>query len=59
MPNINSFVQGLSGGGARANQFRVTITVKLVTVFGKNPGRGFPLIHAAVIALDINNGRIN
>ena len=34
------------------------LAVKLVTVFGKNPGRGFPLIHAAVIALDINNGRI-
>ena len=34
------------------------LVVKLVTVFGKNPGRGFPLIHAAVIALDINNGRI-
>ena len=32
------------------------LAVKLVTVFGKNPGRGFPLIHAAVIALDINNG---
>ena len=26
MPNINTFVQNLSGGGARANQFRVTIT---------------------------------
>jgi len=26
MPNINSFVQGLSGGGARANQFEVSIT---------------------------------
>ena len=34
------------------------LAVKLVTVFGKNPGRGFPLIHAAVIALDIKNGRI-
>ena len=34
------------------------LAVKLVTVFGKNPDRGFPLIHAAVIALDINNGRI-
>lgn len=34
------------------------LAVKLVTVFGKNPSRGFPLIHAAVIALDINNGRI-
>ena len=34
------------------------LAVKLVTVFGKNPGRGFPLIHAVVIALDINNGRI-
>ena len=34
------------------------LAVKLVTVFGKNPERGFPLIHAAVIALDINNGRI-
>ncbi|GIT71069.1 MAG: hypothetical protein Ct9H300mP28_08830 [Pseudomonadota bacterium] len=32
------------------------VAVKLVTVFGKNPGRGFPLIHAAVIALDIKNG---
>ena len=34
------------------------LAVKLVTVFGKNPKRGLPLIHAAVIALDINNGRI-
>ena len=34
------------------------IAVKLVTVFGKNPSRGLPLIHAAVIALDINNGQI-
>ena len=34
------------------------LAVKLVTVFGKNPGRGFPLIHATVIALDIKNGRI-
>ena len=34
------------------------LAVKLVTVFGKNPSRGLPLIHAAVIALDINNGQI-
>ena len=34
------------------------LAVKLVTVFGKNPERGFPLIHAAVIVLDIKNGRI-
>ena len=34
------------------------MAVKLVTVFGKNPSRGFPLIHAAVIVLDINNGQI-
>ena len=26
MPNINTFVQNLSGGGARANQFEVSIT---------------------------------
>ena len=26
MPNINTFVQNLSGGGARANQFQVQIT---------------------------------
>jgi len=34
------------------------MAVKLVTVFGNNLGRGLPLIHAAVIALDINNGQI-
>ena len=34
------------------------LAVKLVTVFGKNPSRGLPLIHAAVIAIDINNGQI-
>ncbi len=34
------------------------LAVKLVSVFGKNPARGLPLIHAAVIALDINTGQI-
>jgi len=34
------------------------LAVKIVTVFGKNPGRGLPLIHAALIALDINSGKI-
>ncbi len=34
------------------------LAVKLVTVFDKNPGRGLPLIHATVIALDINSGQI-
>ena len=26
MPNINTFVQNLKGGGARANQFQVQLT---------------------------------
>ena len=34
------------------------LAVKLVTVFGKNPGRNLPLIHAALIAFDINSGQI-
>ncbi len=34
------------------------MAVKLVTVFGKNPARGFPLIHAAVLVLDTENGQI-
>ena len=34
------------------------MAVKLVTVFGKNPTRGFPLIHAAVLVLDTENGQI-
>ncbi len=28
------------------------MAVKIVTVFGKNPARGFPLIHAVVLVLD-------
>ena len=32
--------------------------VKLVTVYGKNPGRGLPLIHATLISLDIDTGQI-
>ena len=34
------------------------MAVKLVTVFGKNPARGFPLIHAVVLLLDAENGQI-
>lgn len=34
------------------------MAVKLVTVFGKNPARGFPLIHAVVLVLDAENGQI-
>jgi len=34
------------------------MAVKLVTVFGKNPVRGFPLIHAVVLVLDAENGQI-
>ena len=34
------------------------MAVKLVTVFGKNPARGFPLIHAVVLVLDTENGQI-
>ena len=34
------------------------MTVKLVTVFGENPVRGFPLIHAVVLVLDAENGQI-
>ena len=34
------------------------LAVKLVTVFGKNPERGLPLIHAALITMDINSGQI-
>ena len=34
MANLNTFVQKLSGGGARANQFEVTITAAPVSVGG-------------------------
>ena len=34
------------------------MAVKLVTVFGNNPSRGLPLIHAVVIVLDNVNGQI-
>ena len=34
------------------------MAVKLVTVFGKNPARGFPLIHAVVLVLDVENRQI-
>jgi len=34
------------------------MAVKLVTVFGKNPARGFPLIHAVLLVLDAENGQV-
>ena len=34
------------------------MVVKLVTVFGKNPARGLPLIHAVVLVLNAENGQI-
>ena len=34
------------------------MAVKLVTVFGNNPVRGFPLIHAVVIVMDTLTGQI-
>ena len=34
------------------------MAVKLVTVFGENLVRGFPLIHAVVLVLDTKNGQI-
>ena len=34
------------------------MAVKLVTVFGNNPARGLPLIHAVVLVLDTENGQI-
>ena len=34
------------------------MAVKLVSVFGKNPARGLPLIHGVVLVLDTENGQI-
>ena len=34
------------------------MAVKLVTVFGKNPTRNLPLIHAVVLVLDAENGQV-
>ena len=34
------------------------MAVKLVTVFGKNPARNLPLIHAVVLVLDAENGQV-
>lgn len=34
------------------------LTVKIVSVFNKNPSRGLPLIHAAVLVLDESSGQI-
>ena len=34
------------------------MAVKIVTVFGTNPARGFPLIHAAVLIFDADNGQV-
>ena len=34
------------------------LAVKLVTVFGKNPTRNLPLIHAVVLVLDAENGQV-
>jgi len=34
------------------------MAVKIVTVFGANPARGLPLIHAAVLVFDADNGQV-
>jgi ornithine cyclodeaminase len=33
------------------------LAIKVVSIFGENPARGLPLIHAVVLALDANSGR--
>ena len=34
------------------------LAVKIVSIFNQNPSRGLPLLHAAVLVLDENSGRI-
>jgi ornithine cyclodeaminase len=33
------------------------LAIKVVSIFGENPARGLPLIHAVVLALDADSGR--